>query len=235
MFLNKSLPKSSSSLVSDFVFSAASSGIIGGGGPDGFFSSVAGGESGAACLLSLLRNLLNQPLVRLILRESATLAPPRLGGRVLLLPSSPSTYAAFRSERLKRRRMLPGLVDKVGDAGLSSAGRLTPAVVVETLGKTPSSLPLGFLFPSSLGVSGGVGPASSCIGDGKGAGMFVPSVKEPNLNSNAGSSKRALAALLTGFVDSVFDAIVASCGKGLVWRCCGMPPNLIVIESWCWN
>ena len=96
----------------------------------------------------------------------------------------------------------------MGDAGPSSARRLVPAVKMLDgweLGDTVFDFPLATVFApcTPFGVSGGVGAASSCIGDGSGGGMSVPSVREPSLRSRAGSSKRlALAALL------VCDAIV---------------------------
>lgn len=187
MSLNKSLPK----LSSPFDLISDSSGIIGGGGPVGFFSSVRGGERGEA-YLSAPRSLLNQPLDRLALRESAMLVASRLGGRALaVLTSSPSAYALLRRPRLNRRRMLPDRDDKVGDAGYSSAGRLTPVVAVVTWGFAASALPLLAVCPS-FGVSGGVGTLSSGIGDGRGGGMSVPSVNESKLKLRAGSSKRLL-------------------------------------------
>lgn len=207
MFLNKSFPKVLSGWMPNFEFSSLSSGIMGGGGPIGFFSSVAGGERGMAVLLllavlleelSLLRNRPNQPLDRFAFRESTTLLPLRLWGRPSWLVSSPLAYAVFNRPRLNRRRMLPGRFDSVGDAGPSSARLLEPAM--ETLdswelGDAAFGLPLVVLVPScgccaTFGVSGGVGAASSCIGEGSGGGMSVPSVKEPNLKSSAGSSNR---------------------------------------------
>lgn len=172
---------------------------MGGGGPIGFFSSVAGGERGVAGVwgtLSLLRNLPNQPLVRFAFRESMTLWPPRLWGRSPL--SSPLVYAEFIRPRLNRRRMLPGRLDSVGDAGPSSRRRLVPAVeMLDTWewGDAAFGFPLAAPVPPcfcclSPGESGGVGAASSCIGDGRGGGMSVPSVKDPNLRLSAGSSNR---------------------------------------------
>lgn len=212
IFLKKSPPKVLSAWIPSFVFSSVSSGIMGGGGPIGFFSSVTGGETGVMGLLgagSVFRNRPNQPLDRLAFRES-TLPPLRLWGR----PSwalSFVLYAVFNRFRLNRRRILPGRFDKVGDAGPSSARRLVPAVKMLDgweLGDTVFDFPLAATFApcfacTPFGVSGGVGAASSCIGDGSGGGMSVPSVREPNLRSRAGSSKRlALAALL------VCDAII---------------------------
>ena len=205
MFLNKSLPKLRSSSWSSFDFSSLNSGIIGGGGPIDFLPS-AGGDVGLRGVLpcfaeSLLRNLLNQPLDRLAFLGSAMLEALRLGGRASPpspAGSSPLVYAVLRRFRLNSRRMLPGRLDKVGDVGLSSARRFVPVDDLEPL-DSGEVLPLatvnwpgfaGFFFPfSSFGVSGGVGTDAS-TGDGRGGGMSVPSVREANLNSSAGSSKR---------------------------------------------
>lgn len=201
------------------MFSSFSSGIMGGGGPVGFFSSVAGGERGVTGLLgagSVLRSRPNQPLDRLAFRESAALVPLRLWGR----PSwalSFVLYAVFKRFRLNRRRMLPGRFDKVGDAGPSSARRLVPAVKMLDgweFGDTVFDFPLAAAFAPSFdcapfGVSGGVEAASSCIGDGSGGGMSVPSVREPNLRSRAGSSKRLALAVAAGAAALLIcDAIV---------------------------
>ena len=146
--------------------------------------------------LSLL-HLPNQPLDRFAFRESTTMWPLRLCGRSPLLLSS-ALYAEFIRPLLNRRRMLPGRLDSVGEAGPSSRRRLVPAgEMLDTWewGDVAFGLPLAAPVPCcfcclSPGVSGGVGTASSCIGDGSGGGMSVPSVKDPNLRSRAGSSKR---------------------------------------------
>jgi hypothetical protein len=80
-------------------------------------------------------------------------------------------------------------------------------------GDTVFDFPLAASFApcfacAPFGVSGGVGAASSCIGDGSGGGMLVPSVREPNLRSRAGSSNRFAEAVPVGAAVSVCDDIV---------------------------
>lgn len=218
MFLNKSLPKLKSCSWSNFDFSSLSSGIIGGGGPIDFRSST--GVVGLSGMLarfaeSLLLNLLNHPLDRFAFLGSAMLEALRLGGRPCppsAACSSPFAYALFKRPRLKSRRILPGRLDKVGDVGLSSAGLFEPVVKFDELdfGDVASALSLVVTvsLPSSFGVSGGVGTGAS-TGDGRGGGISVPSVREPNLNSSAGSSKRLAGTGAVGFVvELVLDGIV---------------------------
>lgn len=205
MSLKRSPSKLLSFLIPSLLFISLSSGIIGGGGPVGFFSSVAGGERGVAdllVLLSLFSKRPNHPLARLDFFESETLLPPRLLGRpfpVLSFFSFPLVCPGFSSVRLNRRRMLPGRLDKVGEAGTSSARRLVPATEMLDeldLGDTASGFPSPSAFPFcscpllTSGVSGGVGAGFSSTGEGTGGGISVPSVREPNLKSRAGSSNR---------------------------------------------
>lgn len=97
--------------------------------------------------------------------------------------------------------MLPCRLDGGGDRGASSAGRLVPAAAIVPLVffSWPSDDPFaGFAtspvdwaafllsLDSAVGVLGGVG--TSWTGEGRGAGMSVPSVREPNLKLRAGSS-----------------------------------------------
>ncbi|KAL2260814.1 hypothetical protein VTK26DRAFT_5074 [Humicola hyalothermophila] len=196
---------------------------MGGGGPAGNFSTVGAGETGETGLLamlmllwSLLRSRPNQPLDRFDLRESATLLPPRLGGRFPSWPAPSPACPGFRRVRLNRRRMLDGRLDTVGDAGPSSSARLL-LPVTEPFDKSDSgdaasglslaaSAPSGCCPFSVCGVSGGVGAASSCTGDGRGGGMSVPSVREPKENSSAGSSKRLFLPVFVAMV-----VIVAVC------------------------
>lgn len=113
--------------------------------------------------------------------------------------------------------MLPGRADKVGEAGLSSAGRFTPAVVAmggtgaaAAAAAAAAAVVLPFDLTASFGVSGGVGTASSRIGEGRGGGMSVPSVSAPNFRSRAGSSKRLVAVPFAGFAAaavSFFDGM----------------------------
>lgn len=164
----------------------------------------------------MLRNRPNQPLERRALRESMMLLPPRLCGRPSWSAASPWWYVVWRRPRLKRRRMLPGRLDVVGEAGPSSARRLVPdswdcGEVVGALPLLVALVPAGCVLPVA-GVSGGVGPASSSsIGDGRGGGMLVPSVSEPNCRSRDGSSKRMLLAVSAGAAVVVFgcNAIAA--------------------------
>lgn len=100
--------------------------------------------------------------------------------------------------------MLPCRLDGGGDRGASSAGRLVPAAAIVPLVffwawddpfaafATPSAGLAAFLLAwvSAVGVLGGVG--TSCTGEGRGAGMSVPSVRDPNLKSRAGSSNLVL-------------------------------------------
>lgn len=145
------------------------------------------------------RNLRNQPLERRALRSSIILPLLRLSGRIILpgtsvellelasWPSllSASAYAVLSRFRLKRRRILPGREDGVGEDGTSSAERLRPpcAAVARDGEMEESTLALDFLSmeDSSCG--------SSAMGDGRGGGIFVPSVREVNLKLRAGSSK----------------------------------------------
>ncbi len=235
MFLNRSFPNPELSLRSRLDLSSLSSGIIGGGGPISFFSSVGDARLTPPRLLSLLRSLLNQPLDRFALRPSTTLAPPRLCGRIASAPS-PSAYALLRRFRLNSRRILPGRLDSVGDAGLSSAGRLIPDTdtpEIADFGEAGSVVPFAARRPffvscfSPFGVSGGVGTVLS-TGEGGGGGMSVPSVSEPNLKSRTGSSKRLAGTVPVGFavVEFVLDGMIAVwwARRGVVWasgRCRG--------------
>lgn len=101
--------------------------------------------------------------------------------------------------------MLPCRLDGGGDRGASSAGRLVPAVAIVPLVffSWPCDDPFAafetsftglaaFLLSlvSDVGVLGGVG--TSRTGEGRGAGMSVPSVRDPNLKSRAGNSNLVL-------------------------------------------
>jgi hypothetical protein len=71
------------------------------------------------------------------------------------------------------------------------------------------------MFPSPFGVSGGVGTAFFRTGEGRGGGgISVPSVRDANLKSRTGSSKRLGPVLATGLavVEFVLDGIVAAAG-----------------------
>lgn len=111
---------------------------------------------------------------------------------------------------LSRRLRLPR-DDRVGDEGISSAARFTPPVIVvvwtvsdwgEVFVTTawPFPAPLDSFFSTqtsaAVGVLGGVG--TSCTGDGIGGGILVPSVREPNLKSNAGNWKRLVVVVEAG-------------------------------------
>lgn len=212
-------------LTSKDDFSSLSSGIIGGGGPIGFFSWVGVTAMLALLLtaLSLLLNRLNQPLDRFAFFVSTKLADVRLTGRLASpsTDSSPSAYAEFKRFLLNRRRMLPWRVEKVGDAGLSSAGRFVPPTVVEVAldcGDVEMWFPFAlfaFLSCSLAGVLGNAGSSSS-TGEGSGGGMSVPSVNEEKLKSSTGSSKRlagvgagaaVVLSVLAGMMVSVWTSI----------------------------
>ncbi len=215
MFLKRSEPKLPSSSTSIFDLSSVSSGIMGGGGPAGRgFSVIVAGTTMLDLLLpadSLLRNRLNQPLDRLDFLDSEKLPLLRDSGlsTPLTAPSSPLAYALCSRVRLNSRRMLPGRFDRVGDAGDSSAERFVPAgPVVEMVrvrfeaGDDVSSLPFAvdlasaagavssFFFSTTAAAGLGAAGAFSCTGEGRGGGMSVPSVRDANLKSRAGSSNR---------------------------------------------
>lgn len=88
--------------------------------------------------------------------------------------------------------MLPcPAVDELGDAGrgTSSAGCLRPLLVAVSGDFWVPLVVMEGMFPV-LSVGCGAlafSPETSCFGEGCGGGMSVPSVKEPNLKSRAGS------------------------------------------------
>ena len=88
--------------------------------------------------------------------------------------------------------MLPcPAVDELGDAGrgTSSAGCFRPLLVAVSGDFWVPLVVMDGMFPAfGVGCGALAFPAdSSCLGEGRGGGMPVPSVKEPNLKSRAGS------------------------------------------------
>lgn len=115
---------------------------------------------------------------------------------------------------LRYRRILPR-DECVGDNGGSSVDlSVCPA---ETVVKDSPSKATGMaLVVVSLAGTALAGGGSSSIGEGKGGGMLVPSVKEPNLKLRAGSSNRFVAAGL--FAEFVFAPLVALDAMMTHWR-----------------
>lgn len=210
MFLKRSLPRLPPSSRSILASRSDSSGIIGGGGPAGFLTSwinvldlllepllLGGGD------VSPPRSLLNHPLLLFDFLSSMKLPLLRLAGLVVLTSmlgaacesASPLAYAELSIFLLNSRRMLPCRCECVGEAGMSSAGRFTPPLVpVESgdvaSGCSPFEEVVGLVFSFSSCLVGVLGKAgSSWIGEGRGAGMLVPSVSDEKLKSRAGSSK----------------------------------------------
>jgi len=93
--------------------------------------------------------------------------------------------------------MEPGRAERVGEVGTVDAPLVVSEVGVDVdCGEETSCFedPLALSFAaspfSSFGVPGSLEDGSSCMGEGRGGGMSVPSVREPKLRSRAGSSKR---------------------------------------------
>lgn len=94
--------------------------------------------------------------------------------------------ASFSLYRLNKRRMLAGPLVETGEPGAMawSAERFKPFRWTSGVVWVPLLAAAGLARPSEGFCSS---EGSSCIGDGSGGGMFVPSVREPNLRSRAGS------------------------------------------------
>lgn len=210
MFLKRSSPKlPCSPSRSTLDPSALNSGIMGGGGPldlgleIGGFSFSFDVESLLGRMLSVasweLRKRRKKPEARLFCFSVVMLALLRLVGRLsgflrACTPASPaavSPLAKAESSRLRlnKRRMLPcPVLIEVGDPGrgTSSADRLLPFALVAA-GEVWVPLVALEDLAASPAAGCGVSGCSSSMGDGRGGGISVPSVREPNLRSRAGN------------------------------------------------
>lgn len=193
MFLKRSSPKlPCSPSRSTLDPSALNSGIMGGGGPLDLGLEMAGlsfsfsfeVESLLGRVLSAasweLRKRRKKPEARLDCFSVVTLALLRLVGRLsgLLRACTPAS-----------RRMLPcPVLIEVGEPGrgTTSADRLAP-LALGTAGEVWVPLVAVEDLVSSAAAGFGVSGFSSSVGDGRGGGISVPSVREPNLRLRAGS------------------------------------------------
>mgnify|MGYP007135345759 CR=1 FL=1 len=205
-------------------------------GGGSFFSSLCGDVASGEEHLSWLplRSRPNQPLARFDLRvESAILPAPRLCGRSPFAPAA-AACVGFSRPRLNSRRMEPGRAERVGEVGTVEASLVASDVGVDMdCGEETSGFedPLALSFAvspfSSFGVPGSLEDGSSCMGEGSGGGMLVPSVNEPKLRSRAGSSKR-----LTGATVLVDDDGVGEEGD-FVFDGIGMDVRVVVVGRLC--
>lgn len=224
MFLKRSSPKlPCSPSRSTLDPSALNSGIMGGGGPldlgleMGGFSLSFDVESLLGRLFSVAswepRKRRKKPEARLDCFSVVMLALLRLVGRLSGLlractPASPAVVCPLAKAessrlRLNKRRMLPcPVLIEVGDPGrgTSSADCLFPLALVAAGEVWVPLAAVGLAASPAAGC--GVSGCSSCMGEGRGGGISVPSVREPNLRSRAGSWNLPLIkdGMLTGWL-----------------------------------
>lgn len=203
MSLNRSEPRlPPSSPKSTLDPRLLNSGSFGGGGPDGLAGMEGNGfvfSEETKMRLERLdstpsdpRRRRNHPEVRFGWPSVAMLALLRLTGRGNMEAESPvvgpplAYTASFSRLRLNKRRMLAGPLVETGELGAMawSADRFRPLRWTSGVVWVPLLVAAGLARPSTGFCSS---EGSSCIGEGNGGGMSVPSVREPNLRSRAGS------------------------------------------------
>lgn len=238
MSLNKSAPRlPPSSPRSTLEPRLLNSGSLGGGGPEALAAiGVDGFVFSDEMKMRLVRldsrpsdprRRRNHPEVRLGWPSVAMLALLWLMG-LGNMAASPIEWARlactapFRLLRLNKRRMLAGPLVETGEPGaiVWSGARFRPFRWTSGVVWVPLLVAEG-LTRSSAGCDFSDG--SSCMGEGSGGGMFVPSVSEPNLRSRAGSWNLVpLLLVKEGMMERVdgvrWEArMMGRKGEGVVW------------------